>query len=413
MRVLHTSDWHLGRTLYGKKRYREFTAFLKWLLATIIAEQIDTLLVAGDIFDTNIPSNRSQELYYKFLAKVSNTNCRNIVIIAGNHDSPSFLNAPKNLLSALNVHVVSHVSADLADEIIVLKDNDNMPEAIICAAPYLRDKDLRVAAPGESIDEKNIKLVAGLKDHYFKLGEIAADKQQEIQALIGKKVPIIAMGHLFAAGGKTVDGDGVRELYVGSLAHVGADCFPKNFDYIALGHLHVPQMVAKCEHIRYSGSPIAMGYGEALQKKRVIIIDFKESLTATLDLLVPCFQKLERVSGTLEQIDARIGQLKKDASNTWLEVEYTGKTIVSSLSSHINELIAGSELEIIRIKNKQVVNKILQREAISETLDELNDLEVFKRCLKAHAIEPEQQLEYLNLYSQIVSDLNEQDSNAQ
>ena len=110
MKILHTSDWHIGRSLYGRKRYDEFSAFLDWLAEFIQAESVDALLVSGDVFDTSTPSNRAQELYYRFLCKVSASCCRHIVVIAGNHDSPSFLNAPKELLRALNVYVVGSIT---------------------------------------------------------------------------------------------------------------------------------------------------------------------------------------------------------------------------------------------------------------------------------------------------------------
>ena len=106
MKILHTSDWHLGRSLYGRKRYEEFSSFLDWLAQTIEEEKVDALLVAGDVFDNSTPSNRAQELYYRFLCRVAASCCRHVVVIAGNHDSPSFLNVPKELLRALNVYVV-------------------------------------------------------------------------------------------------------------------------------------------------------------------------------------------------------------------------------------------------------------------------------------------------------------------
>ena len=134
MKILHTSDWHLGRSLYGRKRYDEFTAFLDWVAQTIEAEGIDTLLVAGDVFDTTTPSNRAQELYYRFLCRVSTSCCRHVVVIAGNHDSPSFLSAPKELLRVLNVYVVGSMTEIMDDEVIVLH-KDEQPEAIVCAVP--------------------------------------------------------------------------------------------------------------------------------------------------------------------------------------------------------------------------------------------------------------------------------------
>ena len=106
MRILHTSDWHLGRQLYNQKRTAEFEAFLDWLIETIEQNTIDTLLVAGDVFDTTTPSASTQEMYYKFLHQASKTSCRNIVIIGGNHDSATLLNAPKQLLRNMNIFVV-------------------------------------------------------------------------------------------------------------------------------------------------------------------------------------------------------------------------------------------------------------------------------------------------------------------
>ena len=143
MKVLHTSDWHIGRTLYGRKRYEEFEAFLNWLAETIQQEQVDALLVAGDIFDTSTPSNRAQELYYQFLGCVAASSCRHVVLIAGNHDSPSFLNAPRELLKALHVHVIGSIPEKREDEVLLLRRADGSPELIVCAVPYLRDRDIR------------------------------------------------------------------------------------------------------------------------------------------------------------------------------------------------------------------------------------------------------------------------------
>ncbi|MCB1811372.1 MAG: exonuclease subunit SbcD, partial [Candidatus Competibacteraceae bacterium] len=120
MRILHTSDWHLGRTLYNRARYEEFEAFLNWLAEILEREQIDVLLVAGDIFDNTTPSHRAQALYYQFLHAIANSACRHVVVIAGNHDSPSLLDAPQALLRYLNVHVLGGASDNPADEVLSL-----------------------------------------------------------------------------------------------------------------------------------------------------------------------------------------------------------------------------------------------------------------------------------------------------
>ncbi|MDP2283721.1 MAG: exonuclease subunit SbcD, partial [Pseudohongiella sp.] len=256
LKILHTSDWHLGRALYGQKRYEEFDALLTWMINTLQEQHIDVLLIAGDVFDTGTPSNRAMQQYYRFLTQVSDTHCRHVVIIGGNHDSPTFLNAPRDLLKVLNVHVVGAKTDAIEDEVIVLRDEDHKPLAIVCATPYLRDRDIRTAEAGESIEDKEQKLLDGIRNHYTAVTAYATQIQSSLTDAEQQIVPMIGMGHLFAAGGRTTDDDGVRPLYVGSLAHVGVSIFPDTLDYVALGHLHVPQCVGNHEHIRYCGSPL-------------------------------------------------------------------------------------------------------------------------------------------------------------
>jgi DNA repair protein SbcD/Mre11 len=412
MKILHTSDWHLGRSLYGRKRYEEFSAFLDWLAQTIEDENIDALLVAGDIFDTSMPSNRAQELYYRFLCRVSTSCCRNVVVIAGNHDSSSFLNAPKELLRALNVYVVGSITDTLDDELIVLHKDDH-PEAIVCAVPYLRDKDIRTIEPGETIDDKNTKLVEGLKKHYADVCGIAEQKRTEFETVGRNGIPIIAMGHLFTAGGKTVDGDGVRELYVGSLAHVGEEVFPSSISYLALGHLHVPQAVSSAEHIRYCGSPIPMGYGEATQEKKVVLVEFNSTTPNIQELPVPCFQQLVRIVGSLDDIHQKVEELTKEESAAWLEIEYTGNDIIGNLREMLDEALADSSMEIRRIKNRRVMDRVISAIAEDETLDDLDAGDVFTRCLDTFEVPDEDRKELIASYNEIIKSLHEEDVKAE
>ena len=413
MRILHTSDWHLGRSLYGRKRYEEFTEFLEWLVSTIETENIEALLIAGDVFDTSTPSNRAQELYYRFLYKVSSTCCRHVVVIGGNHDSPSFLNAPKALLRALNIYVIGEKTEDLEEEVIVLEDEQGKPKAIICAVPYLRDRDIRTVEAGETLEDKNGKLIDGLKLHYKQVCDIAENKKDQFNKVDNLQVPIIAMGHLFTAGGKTMDGDGVRELYVGSLAHIGKDLFPTSIDYFALGHLHVPQIVGDAEHIRYCGSPLPMGYGEAKQQKKVVVVEFTNSKLAINEIDVPCFQPLERIVGSLDDIHFRIEELKRYDSTAWLEIEYTGTDVTSNLREIIDEALEGSAMEIRRIRNKRMVDRVFNAIQEDETLDDLNPNDVFERCLETFDIPCESRVELTDSYNEIIKSLFEEDVNAE
>ncbi|HCT73822.1 MULTISPECIES: exonuclease SbcCD subunit D C-terminal domain-containing protein [Psychrobacter] len=510
--ILHTSDWHLGRRLYGRMRYDEFEAFLGWLQDAISLQKVDILIVAGDIFDTMTPSNRAQALYYEFLGKVSKSCCQHIVIVAGNHDSPTFLDAPSKVLKFLNVHVIGTACEDLNDEVLVLDDTDGNPHCIIAAVPYLRDRDVRSSSASESAQTKDANVIKGIRAHYDEVASIAKAKQAQLVEVYQHRIPIIATGHLFAAGGTTTDDDGVRELYVGNLGQISASMFDDCFDYVALGHLHVPQRVGGHESIRYSGSPIAMGFGEAKQQKQVLLVQFGEiendvsnqelasnstaesimpqlantvttieksvekvasqatefmddlfgfdepsendevaktaaientsdqqdqnnpSMPNNLDtpnkilhsdnltqmqvisLPIPKFQKLAQVSGDLECINQAIDKVIKSLDATesvWLEIIYTGEEIISELREHIQTMVDNLPCEVLKIKNTRTYNKVLNQQQISETLQDLNEEEVFERCLAAHNIPDEQKSSLRDAYDQIVYNLRHEDTQAE
>lgn len=412
MKLLHTSDWHLGRTLHGRRRYEEFEAFLHWLITTMTEQGAEVLLVAGDIFDTTAPSNRAQQLYYRFLCQVAATGCRHVVIVAGNHDSPSFLNAPRELLRALNVHVIGN-SIDPQDEVLVLRDGQGTPELIVCAVPYLRDRDIRQVEAGETVADKERKLLDGIRGHYAAVAELA----QQQRVTLGADIPIVATGHLFTAGGQTVDGDGVRELYVGSLAHITAGVFDPCFDYVALGHLHVPQKVNHSEIIRYSGSPLPMGFGEARQQKSLCQVIFEcaggQRSTRVELLAIPTFQRLERISGDWEAIAGRLAELAASDSCAWLEVVYQGEEIITDLRERLDAAITGTRLDILRVKNSRIIERVLGQLHEQETLDDLDVHEVFERCLDQHEVSAEQRPAFIEAYGEIVRSIHENDPQAQ
>ena len=409
MKLLHTSDWHLGRALYGRKRYDEYEAFLNWLASLIEAEDIDVLLVAGDVFDNSTPSNRAQELYYRFLCRVAAAPNRNVVIIAGNHDSPSFLNAPKELLKFLNIHIVGYASGQPEDELIVLSGPDHDPRLIVCAIPYLRDRDIRTAEAGESVEDKERKIIEGIRTHYRMVCEAAEQKRASLE----RPVPIVAMGHLFAAGGETIEGDGVRELYIGSLAQVKRDVFPESIDYLALGHLHIPQRVGGSDFIRYSGSPLPIGFGEAEQGKSITLVEFSGQAPRVKNIAVPGFQELKTLRGDWQTISRNIDELKSGKGRAWLEVVYEGDEIAASLQERLNEAIEGTGIEILRVKNNRVLERALSGTDAEETLDDLDVTDVFRRCLESHEIPEDQRPALLSAYQEVVAALNEADPMAE
>ncbi|MBF0317272.1 MAG: exonuclease SbcCD subunit D C-terminal domain-containing protein [Nitrospirae bacterium] len=405
MKIIHTSDWHIGHSLYGRKRYEEFEAFLEWLAVLVESERVDVLLVAGDVFDSSAPSHKAQELYYRFLWSMARSDCGHVVITGGNHDSPSFLNAPRELLRALNVHVVGSVSeesdpggADCPD-VLVLSDAGGRAELIVCAVPYLRDRDVRRVDAGESLQDKQLKLVEGIGVHYQRVCQRAIQIREKLRG----DIPIVAMGHLFTAGGRCVDGDGVRQIYVGSLAHVGWDVFPECIDYLALGHLHVPQMVGNLQTRRYCGSPLPMGFGSAMQENYVLSVELDvHSPPRVTPIPVPKFQALQSISGNWKDISRHIEQLRADNSNAWLEIVYDGDEIISDLRQRLERAVTDTDLEVLRIKNNRVMERIIKRMSVDETLDNLDDGDVFNRCLEVHNIPLVQRQELLATYRDAV-----------
>jgi DNA repair protein SbcD/Mre11 len=405
MKILHTSDWHIGRSLYGRKRYDESTKFLDWLATTLSAERIDVLLVAGDVFDTSTPSNRSMELYYSFLCRVADTGCRHVVITGGNHDSPSLLNAPRHVLRFLDIHIIGSISGNMADEVLILRDRNNQVELIVCAVPFLRDRDIRQAEAGESIETKGRKLVDGIRAHYREVCVIALQARDKE----GGRIPIVAMGHLFTAGSSTSDTDGVRELYVGSLAHVDGDIFPDCIDYLALGHLHIPQQVAGFETRRYSGSPLPMGFGEIGQVKSVVVVTFTGVIPEIQTLTIPCFLLLETIKGDLPAILDRLGQLAATRSPVLVEVIYDGEELVGDLQHDLQKATAGSGVEILRTVNNRILRQTLRQEVDNKTLADLSIDQVFARCLDAHAVPEDQRIELRQTFQEAVRWLSEDD----
>ncbi|MGL4524171.1 MAG: exonuclease SbcCD subunit D C-terminal domain-containing protein [Spirochaetia bacterium] len=410
IKILHTADWHLGRVLYRKQRHTEFAQFLDWLRNVLKEEQINMLIVAGDIFDTTTPSSTFQEMYYRFLSDAAKI-CDHIVITSGNHDSPSLLDMTKPLLRSMNIHVVGTPPDDLKDEVIVLK-KDSTPQAIVCAVPYLREKDLRTVEMGESMEEKNTKILMGLKNHYKQVGDFAVSLEKSYQQQGYSPIPIIMMGHLFAAGGQLSVDDGVRDLYVGNLGQVGSETFPACANYVALGHLHSAQCVNDQSHIRYSGSPIPMSFGEANQTKRVIIVEFEGKVPQIHTKEIPCFQPLVRISGRLDQVLEDIAALKKANSVAWLDLESIELGTAANLNEKIAQSIAGSQLKVLRNRKKEEGG--LPQAVSIEPLQNLDPREVFLRRLAQATtshISQEEREDLLFLYEQVLCELAEIDPN--
>ena len=239
MKILHTSDWHLGQQLIDARRDDEHRAFLVWLLDLIHDQGIEAVLIAGDVFDNGMPGNQTLEIYYSFLARAAKSGCRQIIVVGGNHDSPSTLHAPRAVLNMMNVTVLGAVETDRPETgLVEVKSADGIVRAIVCAVPYLRDRDVYSPQPGELDDVRAQGIINGIARWYRKLAMLAVAHRLKLGNPL---LPLIATGHLFAQGGSSSEQE--RPIYIGNLGAFSADSFPGEFDYVALGHLHRPQLV--------------------------------------------------------------------------------------------------------------------------------------------------------------------------
>lgn len=373
VKILHTSDWHLGQKFLYRSRAEEHQRVLDWLLQTIIDKKVDTLVVAGDVFDIGNPPNYARSMYYQFLRQLLTTDCRHIVITGGNHDSPSMLNAPKELLSTMNIHVVGCATEDIEDEIIELKNSAGTLEAVIAAVPFLRDKDLRYSYAGESGDERITRLRAGLLKHFTDLGDLMKQyKKQDI--------PLLATGHLYMKGAYASDRQ--DNIYIGDKENISASEFPKVFDYVALGHIHRAQTLGDMQHIRYCGSPIPLSFSETKDEKSVFILEFKgKKIVDIQTLAIPTFRRLKTISGDLDYIQMRLQKLAEDYADhlpTWVEVIVEADRLIPNLDQILYDFTKDMPLELLKIRVRRQVEQ-QDFKAITKKLDDLTPLEVFQQ----------------------------------
>ncbi len=343
MRFIHTADWHLGNQLHDIDRREETQVFFRWLKNQIIEKNADTLIVAGDIFDTANPPVEARQVYYTFLASLADTCCKNVVIVGGNHDSAVLLDAAKDLLEVLHIRVIGSINGlSPEDMCLELHDAEHHLCGICMAVPFVRELELRNLLADEDDESKGKKRNEKIADGdlyslaYKKLYDAVYEAAEKVRD--GRAVPIIATGHLYGAdlegrlaqaASNSKSDDGVKVLDVlGTLGNVPPAVFPPA-DYIALGHIHYATMVAKNPAIRYSGSPFVMGFDEANIPHYVLCAELeKNASTGKKSLTV---EKLEtpqpfvyrRISGTLEEIKAQLQGLPKEATKpVFLELYY-------------------------------------------------------------------------------------------
>jgi len=367
-RVIHTADWHLGKILHDQDRHDEHARFLSFLLKTIKERHIHALIIAGDIFDSTTPPPIALRLYYEFMAEVYHTTKCAIVVTSGNHDSPAHLEAPKEVLKALNIHVIGTVPQDIHDALIFLPSRED-PQLAIAALPFLRDKDLRTSYFGESQDEIRANIQNGIRKRYHDIGEAANQNRSNHTA-------VIATGHLTVLGACKSESER-DNIHIGGLGTVNTDVFPELFSYVALGHLHRPQKVGGQEHLRYSGSPIPLSFSESSDKKEMRLLEFsKGKLINNESIDIPPVRQLFQLKTTYDDLEATLNNFQPEPSEFthWVELIIKADDSLGSFHEMIEKMTIDKPYKVIKTLIESTSDSQGMRIAESQTSHASGDL---------------------------------------
>jgi exonuclease SbcD len=321
LKVLHTSDWHLGVQLHTQDRAGEQAKFLAWLRDLVADEGIDALVIAGDVFDNYAPPVQAQELYYNFLASLIELGAARpeVFITAGNHDSAQFLQAPGEVLRALGLHVITSTGS-AEHEVFAVNRHDGDPALAVCAVPFPRERDMavKIAAGAGKTSDKTLeeRYRDAVIAHYHDVYALAKANFPDC--------PVLMTGHLFIEGGAVSDTISERIREAGKLSAVPLAALPKAA-YLALGHLHRPQTLRGETLARYAGSPLQMSFSEAGQEKSVTIAEFAGNADAPQlrTVAVPEWQRLTQIRGKPAEIRKRLEELLAAGDSSWIDVQVT------------------------------------------------------------------------------------------
>ena len=414
MRILHTSDWHLGQHFIGKSRAAEHQAFFGWLQQQIIEWEVDVVLVAGDIFDTATPPSYARELYHQLIVDLQPTGVQ-LVLLGGNHDSVAVLQESASLLKCLHTTVVPGYQTDLQAHLLPLRTKQGQVGAVLAAVPFLRPRDLSLredgkSQPGQSADEKSSQLQQQISAVYQELYQAAAVLGAELQAQQKQiaPLPLLATGHLTTVGASSTES--VRDIYIGTLEALPASCLPP-FAYIALGHIHQAQKVAGSEYIRYSGSPIALSFDEVGQQKQLLLVDFQQDAASSermapsvRAIAIPCFQPLLSLKSDLsslkQQLQPALDRLKP-GEQLWLELVVSGETaLLSDLQLQLQEQVADLPVELLKLRRERMIKQLGDLDTMEPSLLELTPADVLQSRLSQENMTDELQHRLTQLHQQ-------------
>ncbi len=399
MKILHTSDWHIGKQLHKYDLSEDLELFFEWLISYIKSENIDVLLVSGDIFDQANPSQAAYKQYYDLLKRLINLDCK-IILTGGNHDSPAVLNAPAELLKAFDISVIGGAMEELADMFVTVEKNDE--KLVIAAIPFLKDRDIRKSAAGESYATKIEQIKSGLRTYFTNINShYGLHHQDQV---------FILMGHLYVQGSELSESE--RDIQIGNQAGVEANMFGAIPHYVALGHIHKPQVISAEQNIHYCGSPVPLSFSEKEDCKQINVITIQNNAIAKVEIVpIPKHRNLVTFEGSLQEVEEKMNSYSEETTLTSL-----AEIIVNEESESLERRQAYEEfinsqpnanIEIVksRLNFTNKVRGASEAFAVGTDVADVTPMQMFEKKLELQSgLENTEELK--NAFREILQELN-------
>ncbi|MEN9884629.1 MAG: exonuclease subunit SbcD [Bacteroidota bacterium] len=399
MRIFISADWHLGKRLHQEDLSEDMELFFAFLLEKIREEETDYLLIAGDIFDQHNPAHEATRQYYRFLSRLNATGCK-AIIIAGNHDSPSFLDTPSSLLSNFGVTVVAQFPGlDKINQIFIpVEDKRGKNKAIVAAIPFLQDRFIRQVGEGESSKTIDEKIQEGMRNIFRHTGEALRRDHPGLTH--------IGMAHLHAQGMQVSEAE--RDIQIGNVLGITADALDQ-FDYLGLGHIHTGQTVLE-GRIHYASSPISLGFSENNYAHKIIRLELEDGQITQSFIPIPKTRSLYQVKGSLAEVEQKIKSLScKYQLPVLLDIaieETTYKPAVMEAIAAWRETLPERNIRLIqqRVTYLDRLNSSHTSRLQAERVHDLQPEAVFSSLIKEREDDAEKTA-IMELFQSILSDL--------
>jgi exonuclease SbcD len=388
MRILHTADWHLGRTLEGRSRLEEQAAFIDELVAIVRDQEIDVILMAGDVYDSVNPPAAAEQLFFEALSRLSDGGRRHVVVIAGNHDHPDRIASAAPLAHKQRISLLGWPASGL----LALDVPRTGERALVYALPYPSESRLRTLLVDETGEEP-------LRRAYSeRVAQIVAQETREF----GPGTVNLVMSHLYVLGGKETDSE--RPIQVGGAYTVDAAALCTGAQYVALGHLHRPQTVPAPIPLRYSGSPLAYSFSEAGQAKSVSVLDLAPGKAAQPEeIFLSSGRPLVRWEARQGLVEVYRWLEEGRDANAWIDLEI-----------HLNESLSMEQIQRLRLLHSGFVHirpVYPQQEGGEELRSAQANLpidELFRRFYERQTGGAQPEPELVRLFLELVQDSREE-----